>query len=250
MTFYYNAPSDKQKVASIRPMKWAEVGSVLHFDEMVVTKNDAKYRLYLILNKEVKALHSDGDQKNKPVTPITGIPLFLDIKRKASTYQGKVTEQSRLEIFACMKLDSMDDSKCYKGSIALQDSPMLEMLMSGKDSMGNPLDENFSKTAWATMWNAQETERALLTAELTETPRSGGGNWGNNGGQTEAAKLTDRLDFIKQQVALIDPGYKVETVADLATAKIAMSGTEKVNELTLLIECCTILMGLPRGFDS
>ena len=249
MAFFLDEPKDGEKFSSIRPIKWTEVSTVLSFDELRVASSDGKHRLFMVLNKDIKALAKDASGKSSPVEKTTGVLLQLDSKRKPTTWQGKTTEVSRMEAFLNSQIDKLDNSKSYKGSIALQDSPMLEMLISGTDATGQPIEPGFAATAWAMIWNLQETEPNLIKPEDCTAPKGGSGSWGGSKGQTELEKLNDRLEFFRIQVAKVDPDYKVDSPFDLTETAIAISSTTKINELLVTIDACAILMGLPRSFN-
>lgn len=249
MAFYLDEPKDGEKFSTIRPIKWAEVSTVLSFDELRVASSEGKHRLFMVLNKDIKALAKDASGKSSPVEKTTGTLLQLDSKRKPTTWQGKTTEVSRMEGFLNSQLDKLDASKSYKGSIALQDSPMLEMLLSGTDATGEPIQSEFAATAWAMIWNLQETEPNLIKPEDCIAPKGGSASWGGSKAQTEAEKLTDRLAFIKAEVAKVAPDYKISSTLDLASAAIAATNPDNGHEIALTIEMCGILMGLPRSFS-
>jgi hypothetical protein len=247
--FGYKPISDKKKVAHIYPYNWTEVNVTLEFDEMTITSSDKAYRMYFVSKKEIKTFYKESKESKAVPTNIVDQPIYLDIKKVAAMNWGKMEEPSRIEKFICFMLQSLEVGKFYKGSIQLQDSGMLDMIITGEMPGGVKITDEQRQQFAASIWKTEESEPKLLNLADCEVPKEFSGT-SSSKSQGETDKLNDRMEFIKAQLAITCPDLKVASIHDLLAAGMAKQGFANASDAMMIVDACLKLMGCQSWFDK
>ncbi len=242
--FWYQAPKEGQKYASIGCSGWSEANSTIIFDELVYCQDDGFYYIFAYATK-VTELQNFGnkDWKFEPQL-LTFKVAKKDYEKQDKERKTVKVQQSRLERWLCHTLSELEEGLAYKGWINLKDDPSCDYLVT-KNLNGVPIDG----AIYQQMLSMNLEIEALteppkhINVEEDVKPPSGKGGFGKGGygakSQTEAEKLADRLAFVLGQVNQASD-IKVENVGQLASL---VSGTDSVSkELRYVFDLCVALM--------
>lgn len=220
--FWYNAPKDGSKYASLGCNSWAEVNSKVEFKELGFCSDDDFYYVFTYATKftDVGKI-GDKDFKLEPQL-LTFKVARKDYQKWDSKEKKQVpAQQSRVEKWVCKIFSSLEQGSIYKGEIHLQDCGLIDAFITGIDSSGKPVDPlslEFMQSNMKRFELVDASEHVL--ADDIKTPEGKSG-WSGKGGakaQSELEKLNDRTAFLLSQVNQIDASLDVKNIYELAKA--------------------------------
>jgi len=214
MSFWYNEPKDGEKFASASPQDWNSANSRIEFQELAFLKNDNIYLLFFYATS-FPGLVKVGDKTWKFVPQLMQISIQRKDGEKWNSKEKKKTPtpQSTIEKWVSSKLDALEEKKVYTGFLELNNSPVLNGILSG--SM--PLEATTAIEAQIISIEPIEGEPQLLPInELTLPTKS---SWsGSGGGQKESERLSDRYAFFVTEIKRAFPEMLTDNLKEMALA--------------------------------
>jgi hypothetical protein len=221
MVLNYSDPRKDSVFANVKPKDWNDANFTLKATEMRFLVTATSVFIFAMaedVGEVVKWVDSKKDESFKWQPQLICIELHAKPYKKWKAKEE--TQPAKVEQWACKKIGELDHTKAYKGMIAFQNNPMLDMFITGIAANGQTLPPETLAMMESTAWQVEETDTTLVPADKVAAPKSGGGSWGGSSGQTELEKLNDRLEFIKQQLAASGATYEVKSVGDLSPVVI------------------------------
>ncbi|TWH55511.1 hypothetical protein CAL7102_03655 [Dulcicalothrix desertica PCC 7102] len=116
----------------------------------------------------------------------------------------------------CQLLDELDFGNVYTGTMQLQTSNIINMLVTGKQLNGEPLPDVVKESMVNSYLSLKEIDEPKhIKVDALKLPEKK--SWGGGGakGQTELEKLNDRLFFICTQLSVDYPSRQFKSLSDV-----------------------------------
>jgi hypothetical protein len=224
MAFWYNEARNDEKFSSLVRTEWKECNTSITFSELGIKEDDTFYFLYLkaiSINDTIKV--GAGKDWKFPADELTTFKIAKKTYQKQDfkTKQQVTIEQHRVEKLFCSLFPKYDLTKVYSGSMFLQDGNIVDMLLHAKDANDKPIPVETIEMMSQPYLSLEivEDPQFIKLAEINLPVTSGKSGWGGGGGgQNEAGKLGDRLNFVVMQMKVALPEEKIESIADIYKA--------------------------------
>jgi len=217
MTVWFNEAKDGAKFASVGISDFTQCSSKIAFDELGIAENEEAYQLFLYATKFTD-LAKNGDKDFKVTAEKPQLVTFKVKKKDGEVWSSKEgkkipSSQSKYEKWLCSKLSNLDASKIYCGHIEVEHT-MCSLLLDGK------LEGVAAEVVQSELFSFKEVAepKSIKPEDLTIAAKK---EWSRgSSGQKEIDKLNDRVQFLIEQVKLIDKDLNptnLKEVADLYT---------------------------------
>ena len=198
MPFWYSVPSEGSEYSNLACTDFAGLNSSIKFEE-VAFKSDDDFNYVFGYASDASDLIKVGDRDFK-FTP--QLITFKLAKKNYQKYDVKTkskvdVEQSMIEKLMCQLLDELDFGNVYTGSMLIQTSNIITMLVTGKQLDGSPLPDGVKESMVNTYLSLKEIDEPKhIKVDALKLPEKK--LWGSGGAkaQSELEKLTDRLKKI------------------------------------------------------
>lgn len=217
MPFWYNTPSEGSEFSNLACTDFAALNSIINFEEVAI-KSDDNFNYVFGFANNASDLIKVGDKDFKFTPQLITFKLAkknyqkYDVKTKAKVD----VEQSLIEKLMCQLLDELEASKVYRGTMQLQTSGIVKMLVENVDTQGKELPGVVRESMSSSYLSVVEVlEPKHIKIDALKLPEKK--PWGGSGAkeQTEYEKLTDRLKFVAEQLKLEYPSKDIKSISDI-----------------------------------
>jgi hypothetical protein len=231
MSFFHNDPTTEFPYASLNATDWSQVSSRAVFEEFCLIESDDHVHLAGYASdfdgiKKMNAREAGGglnrDWKFEPSNVAVKFAKKTYKKWDSVAKKQIDAEPSRTEQYYAKVLSNFEAGKVYSGKFLLKDDAYMDMVIKGVDPFGKPIPQENLDVLNAGFFSIQEVAEPIrIKPDDIKIPQAK--QWGSRGssGQSEYDKLTDRIKFIKEQMAIADPEFKMFGVHDFDAAKLS-----------------------------
>lgn len=217
MPFWYNTPSEGSEYSNLACTDFATLNSIINFEEVGI-KADDDFNYVFGYASNASDLIKVGDKDFK-FTP--QLITFKIAKKNYQKYDVKTKskvdiEQSLIEKLMCQLISELDANKVYRGTMQLQTSGIVKMLVENTDTQGKELPGVVRESMINSYLSLVEVfEPKYIKIDALKLPEKK--SWGNGSAklQTEYEKLTDRLKFITEQLKVEYPSQNLVSLSDI-----------------------------------
>lgn len=161
-------------------------------------------------------------------------------QKKGDNWEKVEHQPSLVEKFIISEIDKLDKSVAYSGLISFEDNSSIPLLLGIPDDDGKVqvIDENTRKFVVSNIINLSPLEANTDAYNLVPDNEVVGkvkstSNF-KSSGQSELQKLTDRLNFVRQQIQVEGIDYEITSLLSLTMTRINSSNLSEVDKMVLL----------------
>ncbi|BDA70212.1 hypothetical protein CAL7716_043780 [Calothrix sp. PCC 7716] len=237
MPFWYNTPSEGSEYSNLACTDFANLNSLIKFDE-VAFKSDDDFIYVFGYASDASDLIKVGDKDFKFTPQLITFKLAkknyqkYDVKTKAKVD----VEQSMIEKLMCQLLGELDFSDVYTGTMQLQTSNIINMLVTGKQLNGEPLPDVVKESMVSSYLSLKEIDEPKhIKVDALKLPEKK--SWGGNGAkaQSELEKINDRLTFICNQLKVDYPSREFKSLSDIIVTLTMEPEAQKILDMATML---------------
>lgn len=217
MPFWYNTPSEGSEYSNLACTDYAVLNSLIKFEE-VAFKFDDDFNYVFGYASDASDLIKVGDRDFKFTPQLITFKLAKkDYQKYDVKTKSKVdVQQSMIEKLMCQLLGELDFGSVYAGTMQLQTSSIINMLVTGKQLNGDPLPDAVKESMVSSYLSLKEIDEPKhIKVDALKLPEKKQWSGGGVKAQSEHEKLTDRLKFITEQLKIEYPSQNLVSLSDI-----------------------------------